>query len=505
MSPTHPPLAPADVHLWRLPLDLPDSSLAALNAGLSRDETRWAAQFATALDRRRAVARWGWRRSILGRYLGLDPGLLEFRFGPRGKPELAQPACELHFNASQAGGHGLLAVALGRPIGVDLEAVRPVEGLAGLIDRFLPPEARDALAGLAGSVLLETFFRSWTRHEAWVKAQGAGLSDMEDPSTIGADSDWSVMDLATPPGWAAALAARGTIARVLDLDARGLELEAGIPEDAVRLALPARGGSVMKSGPHAIPPIDRAPMSQPTGQGGPMSGYDKTQAADEFTRWSESYDRSVLQTLLFAPSHDALIRRLRGHLGDRPARILDVGCGTGLFAARVREALPMAKLYGVDLTAGMLAKGRDRWRKLAESARPVQGDSERLPFESGSFDAISCANSFHHYPRQDRAIAEMRRVLAPGGRLLLIDGYRDAPYGWFIYDVCVAIREGQVHHCSRRRVRTLMQAGGFVDIRQDIRRGFAPFLLTEALAPASVPTPHYSRGIRLPERAGALS
>ena len=231
--------------------------------------------------------------------------------------------------------------------------------------------------------------------------------------------------------------------------------------------------------------------------------YDKTQAADEFTRWSESYDRSILQKLLFGPSHRALIARLRDHLGDRPGRILDVGCGTGLFAARVREALPNATVYGVDLTQGMLAKGRSRWRKLVETARPIQGDSERLPFAPGSFDAVTCANSFHHYPHQDRAIAEIRRVLAPGGRLLLIDGYRDAPYGWFIYDVCVALREGNVHHCSSRRVRTLLQAGGFVDTRQVVHRGFAPFLYTEAMAPGHVRAPHFGLGSRVAEAVGA--
>ncbi len=59
----------------------------------------------------------------------------------------------------------------------------------------------------------------------------------------------------------------------------------------------------------------------------------------------------------------------------------------------------------------------------------MQGDSERLPFASGSFDIVTCANSFHHYPRQDRAVAEMRRVLRPGGRLMIIDGYRDGAMG----------------------------------------------------------------------------
>lgn len=221
--------------------------------------------------------------------------------------------------------------------------------------------------------------------------------------------------------------------------------------------------------------------------------YTKHEATAEFTRWSESYDRCVLQWLIFGPSHRALIGRMQQRFGaQRPIRILDIGCGTGLFAARVREALPNATVCGVDLVAGMLEKGHDRWHKLRDTAQAVQGDSERLPFASGAFDVVTCANSFHHYPHQDRAIAEMRRVLRPGGRLMLIDGYRDAPYGWFIYDVCVAFREGNVHHASRARFRQLMGAAGLVGIEQKVHRGFAPFLFTEAVAPPSpVPAPHF--------------
>lgn len=222
-------------------------------------------------------------------------------------------------------------------------------------------------------------------------------------------------------------------------------------------------------------------------------GYDKRQATDEFTRWSRSYDRSILQRLLFGPSHRAMIRCMQERLGDRPIRVLDIGCGTGVFAERIRAALPSATVWGVDLVAGMLAKGAGRWRTHAAHVQPVQGDSERLPFAAGSFDVVTCANSFHHYPRQDRALSEMRRVLKPGGRLMLIDGYRDAPYGWFIYDVCVAGIEGDVHHCSRKRMRTLCIAAGLEVVEQKVHRGLAPFLLTEAVAPRSgaIPAPHF--------------
>jgi ubiquinone/menaquinone biosynthesis C-methylase UbiE len=223
-------------------------------------------------------------------------------------------------------------------------------------------------------------------------------------------------------------------------------------------------------------------------------GYEKHQVAQEFTSWSQSYDRSILQWLLFAPSHRALIRRIREATGDRPIKMLDVGCGTGLFASKLRECLPRVEVCAVDLVSEMLAKGQPRWRMHRGHVFPVRGDSERLPFASATFDIVTCANSFHHYPRQDRAVAEMRRVLRAGGRLMIIDGYRDSLWGWFIYDVCVASVEGDVHHASAKRFRELMTQAGFQAIAQRAVHGPAPFLITEAIAAEPlplIPAPHF--------------
>jgi ubiquinone/menaquinone biosynthesis C-methylase UbiE len=226
-----------------------------------------------------------------------------------------------------------------------------------------------------------------------------------------------------------------------------------------------------------------------------IMAYQRAQAAEEFARWSESYDRCILQRLLFGPSHRAMIRRLKSISQGRPLRILDVGCGTGLFASRVRAALPNSTVYGIDLVSGMLEKGRPRWEFHADSVQPVQGDSERLPFDAASFDVVTCANSFHHYPRQERAIAEMRRVLRTGGHLMIVDGYRDSLWGWFIYDVCVAGVEGDVHHASSRRFSELLAQAGFKAVAQTVHRGLAPFLMSEGVtveASPAIPSPHFS-------------
>ena len=104
--------------------------------------------------------------------------------------------------------------------------------------------------------------------------------------------------------------------------------------------------------------------------------YDKHQVAREFASWSESYDRSILQWLLFGPSHRVLIKRIREAAGDRPIKMLDVGCGTGVFASKVRASLPQVEVCGVDLVSDMLTKGQTRWRLHQRHVLPVQGDSE---------------------------------------------------------------------------------------------------------------------------------
>jgi SAM-dependent methyltransferase len=234
--------------------------------------------------------------------------------------------------------------------------------------------------------------------------------------------------------------------------------------------------------------------------------YDKAQATREFSRWSVGYDQSILQCLLFGPAHRAIISRLRSRCGDRPTTILDVGCGTGVFAAGIAAALPRATIWGVDLVDGMLTGGRERWRALRHQAVPVQGDSERLPFRDAAFDVVTCANSFHHYPRQDRAVAEMYRVLKPGGRLFLLDGCRDGLWGWFIYDVCVVAVEGDVRHASAGDIRGLLRGAGFAQMTQKVYQGPAPFLLTEGVAmPGTTVGAGRWAGVTATTRTGAMS
>ena len=96
-------------------------------------------------------------------------------------------------------------------------------------------------------------------------------------------------------------------------------------------------------------------------------------------------------------------------------RVLDAGCGTGYLAAGLRRARPDAYVVGSDLSAGMLGNARE-----AGAWPLVQGDAERLPFRDGSFDLVVARGVLHHLPDVPAALREWRRVLAPGGAVVLV-------------------------------------------------------------------------------------
>jgi len=103
-------------------------------------------------------------------------------------------------------------------------------------------------------------------------------------------------------------------------------------------------------------------------------------------------------------------------------RLLDVGCGTG--AACRSAASVTASVVGIDLSPEMVRQAREFASGLANVHFEI-ADSEHLPFDDGAFTAVVCSNSFHHYPDPGRAVREMTRVLAPGGRLVLGDACSD--------------------------------------------------------------------------------
>ena len=125
---------------------------------------------------------------------------------------------------------------------------------------------------------------------------------------------------------------------------------------------------------------------------------------------------------LYDVLHAILRRALRPAADGRRHRALDAGCGTGFQAALLEELGYV--VHGVDISAGLLAVARARLPDAALARATV----EALPYADGAFDAVACCGSTLSFVDDPgRALGELARVLAPGGRLLLEHGHDQGP------------------------------------------------------------------------------
>jgi ubiquinone/menaquinone biosynthesis C-methylase UbiE len=136
---------------------------------------------------------------------------------------------------------------------------------------------------------------------------------------------------------------------------------------------------------------------------------------ERFSQWSETYDRSFMQWLLFDRVHRGVLARLPA--GFTPSRILDIGCGTGRLLCRMQARWPLAGLVGVDLSEGMVAHARQQIHRAQIYLAPA----EHLPLENASVDLVTSTVSFHHWTDQAQGVCEAARVLRQGGLFVLAD------------------------------------------------------------------------------------
>jgi demethylmenaquinone methyltransferase/2-methoxy-6-polyprenyl-1,4-benzoquinol methylase len=126
--------------------------------------------------------------------------------------------------------------------------------------------------------------------------------------------------------------------------------------------------------------------------------------------------------------------------GVRPGdRVLDVAGGSGdLARALARRAGPTGEVWLTDINRAMLGVGRDRLLDEGVILPVAQCDAERLPFPGDHFDCVTVAFGLRNMTHKDRALAELRRVLRPGGRLLVLEFSKvwkplEKPYDWYSF------------------------------------------------------------------------
>lgn len=126
-------------------------------------------------------------------------------------------------------------------------------------------------------------------------------------------------------------------------------------------------------------------------------------------RWAGLYDKAMFPS---AGLYRQIAARIKKDLG-RDMSVLELACGTGLLSAQLAGSVKL--LEATDLAAEMIrrAKAKNHSARLHFSVQ----DATALPYAAASFDAVVIANALHIMPRPDLALAEIRRVLKPGGRL----------------------------------------------------------------------------------------
>jgi ubiquinone/menaquinone biosynthesis C-methylase UbiE len=184
--------------------------------------------------------------------------------------------------------------------------------------------------------------------------------------------------------------------------------------------------------------------------------------------WDEQaphYDKSMsfVERRLFGSEH-------RPWVGSRATgRTLEVAIGTGL---NLEHFSGDVILTGLDLSQEMLTIARAKTMALLLDVELRQGDAHRLPFDDASFDSVVCTYSLCNIPDPRLAVAEMRRVLVPGGKLILLDHIRSsvAPILWIQRAIeFITARNGE--YMTRRPLEYVVAQGFDLKERDRLRLG----------------------------------
>lgn len=156
--------------------------------------------------------------------------------------------------------------------------------------------------------------------------------------------------------------------------------------------------------------------------------------------------------------------------------VLEVAVGTGLNIPHYGRDV---HLTGLDISPAMLDIARRRAREAGRDVDLREGDAHHLPFDDGSFDTVVCTLSLCNIPDLLQALGEMRRVLRPGGRLVLVDHVRSSvtPVHWLQKGLEVLSLRIDGDHMTRRPAEAVEQLGFDITERERFRWGIVERLV----------------------------
>jgi 4'-phosphopantetheinyl transferase len=226
-------LRPGDVQVWRASLEVGPGALAGLRAVLAEDERARADRLPCERERERFTVARAFLRGVLARHLGVRADRVPLRLQRAGKPEL--PGSRLRFNLSHSRDRAVVALTLGCEIGVDLEALRPVQDACAVAERYFTPREAARLRSVREADRDAAFLRCWTRKEAYVKGVGGGLGIRLDGFEVGGapacaeathvlhrpgGRAWTLRSFDPGPGYVGALAVQRAAWRLVTYDWR---------------------------------------------------------------------------------------------------------------------------------------------------------------------------------------------------------------------------------------------------------------------------------------------
>ena len=199
-----------------------------------------------------------------------------------------------------------------------------------------------------------------------------------------------------------------------------------------------------------------------------MSTYYTGRRARRYNaRWRTFNERTLAEAL--AMIDIAALRSVPERLGRSP-RAPDVACGTGILLRQLLDLVPGVEAYGVDASEDMLTQARaalkDQPRVHLERVQVGEGPTAGLPFAQETFDLITFTNALHVMPEPVVMLSGLRRLLAPGGQLVVEDfARRERPFPWTAFEGLLHQIEGSpVHAYTLAEAQSLCtQAGLYVE------------------------------------------
>lgn len=159
-------------------------------------------------------------------------------------------------------------------------------------------------------------------------------------------------------------------------------------------------------------------------------------------------------------------------LANNSIHVIDIACGPGDFLEYLKDRDNEINIAGTDIAPGMVTYARE---KLGEKASIFEADSEKLPFEDGSFDVVTIMMAFHHFPDQLKSLEEVRRVLKSGGNCFIADVIASSDFQkklWNFLEKLSGVK-GYTQHYTEADLAHLAEKSGYNNFNCEYVSGMA--------------------------------